>query len=173
MLGFFEGTTHVVDIIVRMLLAVFGFLVVKDLVRKIAAIRQLRIYVEEAAKARSIAGLSSVQGEVTSFIEKRLGRMDTQYNVNVVYTVGNIRYYKEIILLNRGSLRVGQKLDMLYDSIDPSVAAARDGQEKEAVNKLIGMVIFRIVVLIIDLFMIFNFNTNYGKMGRPFGRLWT
>ena len=100
----------------------------------------------------------SVEGEVISFTEKKLGRMDTKYDVIVKYIVDDISYYKEIVLHNRGSLRVGQKIIMLCDDNDHSNAIVQNGSEEESLKGLafamtieIGIAIYTIILLILDL----------------------
>lgn len=100
----------------------------------------------------------SVEGEVTGFTEKKLGRMDTKYDVTIKYTVDNITYYKEIVLHNRGSLRVGHKIILLCDDNDHSNAVVQDGSEEESLKGLafamaveIGIAIYTIILLILDL----------------------
>lgn len=100
----------------------------------------------------------SVEGEVISFTEKKLGRMDTRYDVIVKYTVDDVNYYKEIVLHNRGSLRVGQKMIMLCDDNDHSNAVVQNGSEEEALKGLafamaieIGIAIYTIILLVLDL----------------------
>ena len=100
----------------------------------------------------------SVEGEVLSFTEKKLGRMDTRYDVIVKYTVDDVNYYKEIVLHNRGSLRVGQKMILLCDDNNHSNAVVQDGSEEEALRDIafalaidIGITIFTIIILVLDL----------------------
>lgn len=78
-----------------------------------------------------------VEGEITSFTQKRLGPMDTQYNVQIVYVVGTIRYYKDVVLHNRGSIRVGQRVTLLCDSDDPTNAVLQGGEEEDTLKGIV------------------------------------
>lgn len=92
----------------------------------------------------------SVESEVLSFAEKRLSRLDTEYDVSVSYEIDGITYYKDLIIFNRGSLRIGQKIILLCDNEDFNNAVVQNGEEEEALKRLIFKLIWLIVELIID-----------------------
>lgn len=100
----------------------------------------------------------SVEGEVTGFTEKKMGRLDTKYDVTVKYVVDGMSYYKEIVLHNRGSLRVGQKIILLCDDNDHSNAVVQDGSEEEALRGIaralaieIGITVFTVIIFVLDM----------------------
>ena len=121
-------------------------------------ILKLRVKLREHRKIRDSMRYDAfnVEGEVLSFTTKKLGRMDTQYNVNIVYTVGTIRYYKEIVLHNRGSLRVGQKIILLCDNDDPSNAVLQNGGEENAIKDMLFALVIEVGIFLYALWGVFD-----------------
>ncbi|MCH5205337.1 MAG: hypothetical protein J1F09_00200 [Oscillospiraceae bacterium] len=95
----------------------------------------------------------SVEGEVINFTTTKVGPMDTQYDAQVMYIVGNTRYYKDVVFHNRGSLRVGARVTLLCDSEDPSNAVLQ-GEEQE--DTLKGLIFALVVEIGISLYLIFG-----------------
>lgn len=104
----------------------------------------------EAKRIERDRGVFSVEGEVVEINSERLNDLDTQFNVKLCYMVGYEKYYKDIVLLNRHSLRMGQKFNLLCDEDDPANATLQDGSEKESTGNLIFNLWLDIVLLIID-----------------------
>lgn len=104
----------------------------------------------EAERIGRDLNVFSVEGEVVEINSERLNDLDTQFNVKLCYTVGYEKYYKDIVLLNRHSLRMGQKFNLLCDEDDPANATLQDGSEKESTGNLIFNLWLDIVLLIID-----------------------
>lgn len=92
----------------------------------------------------------SVESEVQRFTEKRLSRLDTEYDVSVSYEIDGITYYKDLIIFNKGSLRVGQKIILLCDNEDYYNAVVQNGDEEDALKRLIFRLIWIIAELIVD-----------------------
>lgn len=134
----------------RVILTAFGILLLINiffvLKRLIPIIRRHR----EAERIGRDLNVFSVEGEVVEINSERLNDLDTQFNVKLCYTVGYEKYYKDIVLLNRHSLRTGQKFNLLCDEDDPANATLQDGSEKESTGNLIFNLWLDIVLLIID-----------------------
>lgn len=134
----------------RVILTAFGILLLINiffvLKRLIPIIRRHR----EAERIGRDLNVFSVEGEVVEINSERLNDLDTQFNVKLCYTVGYEKYYKDIVLLNRHSLRMGQKFNLLCDEDDPANATLQDGSEKESTGNLIFNLWLDIVLLIID-----------------------
>lgn len=134
----------------RVILTAFGILLLINiffvLKRLIPIIRRHR----EAERIERDLNVFSVEGEVVEINSERLNDLDTQFNVKLCYTVGYEKYYKDIVLLNRHSLRMGQKFNLLCDEDDPANATLQDGSEKESTGNLIFNLWLDIVLLIID-----------------------
>lgn len=92
----------------------------------------------------------SVEGEVVSFTEELLTRLDTLFTVSLTYSVGESAYYTDAFLFNRGSLRVGQKIILLCDNEDYSNVSVQNGEENEAVKRLIWRFAWLVVGMIMD-----------------------
>lgn len=134
----------------RLVLIVFGIWLLINLYfvtkRLIPIIRRNR----EAERIAHDLSVFSVEGEVVGINSERLNDLDTQFNVKLRYMVGYEKYYKDIVLLNRHSLRMGQKLNLLCDENNPGNATLQDGSEKESTGNLIFNLILDVVLFIVD-----------------------
>lgn len=104
----------------------------------------------EARRVRNDSNVLSIEAEVVEINTEKLNDLDTQFNVKLRYIVGSKTFYKDIVLLNRHSLRVGRKLTVLCDYDNPYIATLQDGSEKESTGNLIVNLFLDTVLLIID-----------------------
>ena len=134
----------------RFILIAFGILLLINvwfvLKRLIPIIRRHR----EAKQIGRNLGVFSVEAEVVEINSERLNDLDTQFNVKLRYMVDNEFHYKDIVLLNRHSLRMGQKMVLLCSEDDPENATLQDGSETDSTGNLIFNLCLDIVLLIID-----------------------
>lgn len=134
----------------RFILIAFGILLLINvsfvLKRLIPIMRRHR----EAKHIERDLSVFSVEAEVVEINSERLNDLDTQFNVKLCYMVGYEKYYKDIVLLNRHSLRMGQKFNLLCDEGDPANATLQDGSETDSTGNLIFNLCLDIVLLIID-----------------------
>lgn len=134
----------------RFILIAFGILLLINvyfvLKRLIPIMRRHR----EAKRIRRDMSVFSVEAEVVEINSKRLNDLDTQFNVKLCYTVGYEKYFKDIVLLNRHSLRMGQKMTLLCSEDDPGNATLQDGSETDSTGNLTVNFFLDIVLLIID-----------------------
>ena len=160
MLKFLERFGEAAIFLIVLYYVVIVLLLIFVISKAVRDVVTLRIRLREIKRLRGSMSYDvfSVEGEVISFTEKKLGRMDTRYDVIVKYTVDDVSYYKEIVLHNRGSLRVGQKMIMLCDDNDHSNAIVQNGSEEESLRGLafamaieIGIAIYTIILLVLDL----------------------
>ncbi len=77
--------------------------------------------------------------------------MDTQYIVDLTYSVGECVYNKQITLHNKQSLRVGQILILLCDSEYPEKAVLQNGEEEESIKGLTFALIVDIILVILGI----------------------
>lgn len=92
----------------------------------------------------------SVEAEILEIHTKKLGDMDTQYDVKIYYEVGYQKFYKDIVLINKQAIRVGMILTMLCSSSEPEKAMIMDGSEASGVKSYVVNLIIAIPILIID-----------------------
>lgn len=104
----------------------------------------------EAKRIEHDLSVFSVEAEVVEINSERLNDLDTQFNVKLCYMVGYEKYYKDIVLLNRHSLRMGQKITLLCNEDDPGNATLQNGLETDSTGNLIFNLCLDIVLLIID-----------------------
>lgn len=130
---------------------------VSALIDIIASIKRLVPMVKRANEIKRIKNdpdVISVEAEIIEIHEERLGDMDTQYNTKLYYEVGYQKFYKDFILINKQSLRVGQKLTLLCDSSEPEKALIQDYSgtfgEHFGIKSTVFNLIIGILVIIID-----------------------
>lgn len=135
---------------IRLVLFVFGlyiaykiFLIIKEMIELIKRKKA-------ADELRKKLDVFSIESTVLNFTSKRVSRLDTQYDVSISYEVDDTTYYKYIVLFNRGSLRVGQKITLLCDNDNVENVVVQNGDEEEALKILISRLVFMIVLLLID-----------------------
>ena len=142
--------TDFIFFIVRLALFVFGLYIAYKIFLLIKEIVELIKRKKAADELRRKLDVFSVEGEVLNFTSKRVSRLDTQYDINISYEVDDITYYKYIVLFNRGSLRVGQKVILLCDNDNPENVVVQNGEEEEALKILLSRLVFMIVLLLLD-----------------------
>ncbi len=101
----------------------------------------------EANKIRRSYNVISVKAEITNITTKRWNPMDTQYIVDLTYSVSECVYNKQITLHNKQTRRVGQILIRLCDSEYPEKAVLQNGEEEESIKGLT-------FALIVDIFLV-------------------
>lgn len=142
--------TDFIFFIVRLALFVFGLFIAYKIFLLIKEIVEFAKRKKAANELRRKLDVFSVEGEVLNFTSKRVSRLDTQYDISISYEVDNITYYKYIVLFNRGSLRVGQKVILLCDNDNPENVIVQNGEEEEALKILLSRLVFMIILLLID-----------------------
>ena len=134
----------------RLILIMFGVLLLINvyfvLKKLIPIIRRHR----EAKRVGRDLSVFSVEAEIIEINSEKLNDLDTQFNVKLCYMIGYEKYYKDIVLLNRHSLRIGQKMTLLCNEDDPGNATLQDGLETDSTGNLIFNLCLDIVLLIID-----------------------
>lgn len=143
-------------------IAVVAIYMVKYIPEAIRLNRELKT----AKRVSALPDALTVESEVVSIRSEQLTRWDIQYTATIVYMVGQRSFYGDLTFLNRGSLRAGQKLNILCDSSDPSNATDADGSQITALQKLF----FRQVRALV-LFPIISFVAYMLLLGHLSGRI--
>lgn len=108
----------------------------------------------EIKRIKNDPDVISAEAEIIEIKTEKLSDMDTQYNVKIHYEVGYQKYYKDVILINKQSLRVGQKLTVLCDSFEPEKSLIQDysGQfgESFSLKSTVFNLVIVVLIIIID-----------------------
>lgn len=142
--------TDFIVFVIRLTLLVIGLFIAYRVILMVIDIIRLVKRKKVVDELRRKFDVFSVEGEVLSFTSKRLSDLDTQYDISVSYTIDSFTYYKDVIIFNRGSLRVGQKITLLCDNDDYENVIVQDGEEEDALRRLI--VRFAIMAIITIIF---------------------
>lgn len=142
--------TDFIVIIVKIALVAVGLFLAYRCYFLIKEIAELVKRKKKADELRKKLDVFSVEGEVLNFTSNRVSRLDTFYNVSISYMADGVTYYKEIILFNHGSLRIGQKIILLCDNENVENAVVQNGGEEEALKRLIWKLIWLVIWLIVD-----------------------
>lgn len=148
MVELFEALSFAAHIIAIVFFSTLVIGAVISIVKMIDAIIKTCARVKEANRLRQSYDVISVEAEITDITTKRWNPMDTQYIVDLTYSVGECTYYKQITLHNRQSLRVGQILILLCDSEDPEKAVLQSGEEEKSIKSLTFALIVDIIIVI-------------------------
>lgn len=120
-----------------------------DLISVIKRLIPMMKRVREIKRLKNDPDVISVEAEIVEINEERIGDMDTQYTIKLYYEVGYQKYYKDFILINKQSLRVGQMLMLLCDSSEPEKALIQNYSETFGEEFGIKSTIFNLVIVIL------------------------
>lgn len=143
-------------------IAVIAIYIVKHIPQLLTLKRELKT----VKRVSALPDVLMVEGEIASIRSEQVTRWDIQYTATIVYMVGQRSFYVDLTFLNRGSLRVGQKFNILCDSGNPVISTAADGSNITALQKLF----FRQVRALV-LFPIFFFVAYITLLGYLSGKI--
>ena len=136
-----------------------------DLVVVIKRIVPMINRVREIKRIKTSPDVISVEAEIIEIHEQRLDELDIQYTVKLYYEVGYQKFYKDFILINKQSLRVGQKLTVLCDSFEPEKALIQNFTDTFGESYGLKSTIFNLVLAIIIMIVDAMFNMLYYTIG--------
>ncbi len=148
MVELFEALGSISQIIAIVFFSALVIGALISIVKMIDAIVKTCARLKEANRLRQSYDVISVEAEITDITTKRWNPMDTQYIVDLTYSVGECTYNKQITLHNKQSLRVGQILILLCDSEDPEKAVLQSGEEEKSIKSLTFALIVDIIIVI-------------------------
>lgn len=151
MVKLFEGLSFTIQIIIIIFFSALVIGAVISIIKMVDVIIKTCSRLKEANRLRQSYDVISVEAEITDITTKRWNPMDTQYIVDLTYSVGECTYNKQITLHNKQSLRVGQILILLCDSDDPEKAVLQNGEEEESIKSLTFALIVDIILVILGI----------------------
>lgn len=112
----------------------------------------------------------SVYGTITFIDFKKLSELDTEYYVSLEYEYEGNTYTKNVTLLNKSSVRAGQKRKLLIDPAHPENSALEDGSDSSSAGNLAFKFAVDIIVIIFIglnelLFLVINLVDIIGTLG--------
>lgn len=124
-----------------------------DLIPVIIRLVPLAKRAREINRLKKSFDVISVEAEIIEIHTEKIGDMDTQYNIKLYYEVGYQKYYKEFILINKQSARVGDKVTLLCDSFEPEKALLQNcrglsGEEYGLKSTIFNLVIATIIIIV-------------------------
>ncbi len=135
----------------RLMRIIVGIVVLLHLFKIIGKIIPLIKELIEAKRVKNQFGVISVEAEIVDVTAEQLSQLDVQYNIRLRYEVGTLPYYKDIVMLNKQSARVGQCVTLLCDECDPSHATVQSGAEISSLKNLIFDICADFVILAVDI----------------------
>lgn len=123
--------------------------------------------VREINRLKKSYDVMSVEGEIIEIHTQQLGQMDTQYNIKIYYEVGWEKYYKEFIVINKQSARVGDKVTLLYDRDDPQRSLLQNcrglmGEESGLKSTIFNLIVVSIIIIADVAINIYEYVTGVG-----------
>ncbi|MDE6729045.1 MAG: DUF3592 domain-containing protein, partial [Oscillospiraceae bacterium] len=107
---------------VKFFLFIVLILALIDLIPTIKRLIPMAKRTREINRLKKSNDVMSVEGEIIEIHTKQIDRLDTRYDIKIYYEVGWNKYYKDFIVINKQSARIGQKVTLLYDRDDPNKA---------------------------------------------------
>ncbi len=146
------GVDTVLGIFICLFTIIVVAIVVIYMVKNIPELLILKRELKTAEHVSALPDALTVKGEIVSIRSEQVTRWNIKYTATIVYMVGQRSFYSDLTFLNRGSLRAGEKLDILCDSADPANSAAADGSQITALRKLVfrqvrALILFPIICL--------------------------
>lgn len=136
-----------------LLIALIGAII--DLIPTIKRLIPLVKRTRDIKRLQSSYDVMSAEGEIIEIHTEQIGEMDTRYDIKIYYEVGWNKYYKDFIVLNKQSARVGQKVTLLYDRDNPEKSLLQNMQgllgEEYGLKKLVFHLIVDLIIIFADL----------------------
>ena len=134
----------------------FLFIAVASLIDIIVVLKKLLPLLKRLSvfnKLKNDPDVISVEAEILEIQTTKLNDLDTQYDVKVYYEIFYRKFYKDIIMINKQSLRVGMIVTMLCSSDEPENAMFSDGSEvfgikSRVFNLIIAVPLFTICLIL-------------------------
>lgn len=136
-------------VILLFLIIVAAVDIINVLIKLIPLLKRVSVF----NKLKKDPDVISVEAEILEIHTKKLGDMDTQYDVKIYYEVGYQKFYKDIVLINKQAIRVGMILTMLCSGSDPDKAMIMDGSEAKSVKSYVVNLFIAIPVIIIGVLL--------------------
>ena len=128
-------------------------LALMDIIPVVIMMIPMRTRYREIKYLENCPDVISVEAEIIEIHTKQINDLDTQYDIKLYYEVGYEKYYKDVILINRQSVRVGQTVTLMCDSMHPEKALLQNlrgvASEKFSMKSMVINLIFASVMIIV------------------------
>lgn len=132
----------------RVLLIIIGISAVIDIISVINRLVPMVKRTNEIKRIKNDPDVISVEAEIVEVSTERLNDLDTQYDIKVYYGVGWQKFYKDFILINKQSVRVGQTLTLLCDSSAPEKAMLQEQGGLSGESFGIKSMVFNLIIAV-------------------------
>lgn len=137
----------------RLVLFVVAVSALIDIISVLTKLIPMVKRVSEIKRIKNNPDVISVEAEIIEINTERLNDLDTQYNLKLYYEVGWQKFYKDVVLINKQAVRVGQQVIMLCDSSDPQKSIIQEDCEEFGIKNYVINLVIVIPVFIIDAVM--------------------
>lgn len=150
---------------VKFFLFIVLILALIDLIPTIKRLIPMVKRTREINRLKKSNDVMSVEGEIIEIHTEQIDRLDTRYDIKIYYEVGWNKYYKDFIVINKQSARVGQKVTLLYDRDDPEKALIQDtrgllGEEHGLKSTIFNLIIASIVIIVTAAIQIYEYTSG-------------
>lgn len=137
---------------VKFFLFIALILALIDLIPNIKRLIPMAKRTREINRLKKSNDVMSVEGEIIEIHTEQIGEMDTRYDIKIYYEVGWDKFYKNFIVINKQSARVGQKVTLLYDRDDPNKALIQNmqglmGEESGLKSTIFNLIVVSIIII--------------------------
>lgn len=134
----------------KLMLLLTGLFAIFNIVIVLKKLIPLIKRVNEIKHLKQNPNVISAEAEIIQITTEKLNRLDTKYILKLYYEVGWQKVYKDFIVINKQAVRVGQKVEVLCEDINPQNAMIQSGVEIFGLKNLVINLFFSIIYLIID-----------------------
>ncbi len=150
---------------VKFFLFIVLILALIDLIPTIKRLIPMAKRTREINRLKKSNDVMSVEGEIIEIHTEQIDSLDTRYDIKIHYEVGWNKYYKDFIVINKQSARVGQKVTLLYDRDDPEKALIQDmqgltGEEHGLKSTIFNLIIASIVIIVTAAIQIYEYTSG-------------
>ena len=134
----------------KLLLFITGIVVIINIVVVIKKMIPLIKRLNEIKRLKRNFNVISIENKIIQITPEKLNRYETKYILKIYYEVGWKKVYKDIVVINKQSDRLRQKVNLLCDDLDPENAMLESDCEVFGLKNLVINLIFSIVYFIFD-----------------------
>lgn len=138
----------------KTILKIVLFLALADFIPVIIMILPMLKRSREIKYLENCPDVISVEAEIIEIHMRPINSMDTQYDVKLYYEVGYEKYYKDVILINKQSVRIGQTVTLMCDSLHPEKAMMQNlrglSGERFGLKSLVFNLVVASIVILVD-----------------------
>ena len=150
---------------VKFFLFIVLILALIDLIPTIKRLIPMAKRTREINRLKKSNDVMSVEGEIIEIHTEQMDVLDKRYDIKIYYEVGWDKFYKNFIVINKQSARVGQKVTLLYDRDDPEKALLQNmqglmGEEHGLKSTIFNLIVASIIIIAVVAINVYEYTSG-------------